>query len=451
MITEKIAKFVAETRDDQIPGEALKIAERCVIDTLGVALAGSRQPEGPMIIEACKEEEGCPSSGVITGGFKSSPCLAALANGTLAHALDYDDIWLGAHPSAVLVPAVLALAESRGISGRKALVSYVVGFEVGAKVGTAMGLKLFEGNWHVTPIQGTIAATAAAARILELSVEQTTMAFGIASSLAGGLKRNHGTMTKPLHAGNAARNGILAGLLAMKGFTGDSDVFEGEYNLFQTFVGEEGDLRSIEENIGKTWDLVSPSVWVKAYSCCGASHSGIDAMLYLRNRYKISPHEVAEIECKTSPTMIVTAIKDFPKTAQESRFSIRYALTVALTDGAASMKQFTEEKLKDPLTQEIMSKVKYSLYPPHEGPGMDMTEKVTIRLKDGKEYSDEVKESKGHLSNPLSDDELSFKFKDCASLVLGPREIDLALELAWDLEKLNNLGRLIETVSCIPS
>ncbi len=451
MITEKIAKFVAETRDDQFPEEALKIAKRCMIDTLGVALAGSRQPEGPMMIEACKEEEGRPVSGVIAGGFRSSACLAALTNGTLAHALDYDDIWFGAHPSAALVPAVLALAESRGISGRKALVSYAVGFEVGAKVGTAMGLKLFEGNWHVTPIQGTIAATAAAARILGLSVEQTRMAFGIASSLAGGLKRNYGTMTKPLHAGNAARNGILAGLLAMDGFTGDSDVFEGKYSLFRTFVGEEGDLRSIEENIGKTWDLVSPSVWVKAYPCCGASHSGIDAILYLRNRYKIAPHHVAEIECKTSPTMIVTATKDFPKTAQESRFSIRYALTVALIDGAAFMKQFTEEKLKDPLTEEIMSKVKYSLYPLHEGSGMDMTERVTLRLKDGKEYSYEVKESKGHLSNPLSDDELSLKFKDCASLVLGSWEIERALELGWDLEKLNNVGKLMEVISCIPS
>jgi 2-methylcitrate dehydratase PrpD len=448
---EKIFEFIKQTEYDQIPKEAITIAKRCIIDTIGVTLAGSKQPEGKIITEFAMERKAVPEAYIIAGGFKASSDLAALANGTMAHALDYDDIsidFLG-HPSTVLVPTVLAIGESRKKSGKDILCSFVVGFEIGAMIGSVMGVQFFESNWHPTPIVGIIAATAAGAKILGLNAQQSRMAFGIASSMAGGLKGNFGTMTKPLHAGSAARNSILALLLANKGFTANKDILEDKRGFFQGFLGER-DSTGKERNLGKSWSIIEPGVKVKPYPCCGGSFGCIDAMLELKKRYNFLAEDIVEIECRISPTSLQAVTIDFPKTAQESRFSLRYVTAIALLDGEVSLKQFSEQKVNSPLIRDLMSKIKYSFLQ-DLGRGLNLPQEVMVKLKNGSEYTYRVEKVKGTAGNPLSDNELASKFRDCASFVLNSTEANKVLELLYHLEELENIIGLMELIGTVSS
>lgn len=450
MITERIAKFIVETNDHDIPDEAIKVAKKCFVDTLGVALAGSKQPEAGIIRELVKNLGGKPESGVIASGFKTSPPLAALANGVMAHALDYDDISTKflAHPSVNLVPAILALGENKGISGKKVLASYIIGFEVGANLGSIMGMQFFGRGWHATSILGSVGAAAAAAKIFELGIQETRVALGIAASLAGGLKINFGSMTKPLHAGNAARNGILAAMLAEKGFTANSSAFEGPKGFCEVYTGTECDLKNIEEAIGRIWYIVSPGVKFKPYPCCGSVTGCADAILELKRKHNILPEDVSEIECRVSPLMIETGSSiHSPKTGQEGRFSLEYDMAIAIIDGELTLKQYTDEKVNSPAAQELMKKVKITF--PEEGIGMGMEEpqEVVVKLKNGRQYSYKVEKHKGTSENPLSDEEFFFKFKDCASIVLSPESTEEVLYLLRHLDESKDVFRLMELLT----
>jgi len=230
---ELISDFVVNYNASDIPKNALEVAKNCFLDCLGVSLAGVQQDESQIITEVVRSWSGETESGVILSNFKCPSPFAALANGTIAHALDFDDISTTflAHPSVNLIPPILALAESHNISGRDALTAYVIGYEVCANLGAMMGVRFFSRNWHATSLLGCIAAAVVSSRILRLNVKQTRMAIGIASSLAAGLKINFGTMTKPLHIGNACQTGILAALLAGNGFNANESALEGSSGL----------------------------------------------------------------------------------------------------------------------------------------------------------------------------------------------------------------------------
>jgi len=449
MTTERIARFIVETKDDQIPNEAFKAAKRSFVDCLGVALGGSKQPEGAMITELVKELGGNDEAGVIGGGFKTSVPQAALANGVIAHALDYDDISTKflAHPSVSLVPAILALAEKRRISGKEALSSYIIGFEAGANLGHIMGMTFFGRGWHATSILNSIGAGAAASRILRLNVQETRIALGIAASLAGGLKINFGTMTKPLHTGNAARNGILAAMLAHKGFTAHESALEGPNGLCQLYSGIECDLEQLKETLGKTWFILSPGIKYKPYPCCASIAGCADAILELKKKYAILPEDVSEIECRVSPLMIETGASiHSPRTGQEGRFSLEYDMAIAIIDGELSLKQYTDEKVNAPEVRDLIRKVK-TTFPKDIGIGMEEPQEVVIRCKDGRHLSHRVEKHKGTAENPLTDDELSSKFRDCASLALSAEGAEEALRLVWHLDELKEISRLMELVT----
>ena len=449
MSTEGIAKFIIKTEDNQIPNEAFKVAKRCFIDCLGVALAGSQQPEGGIIAELVKGFGGHLEAGVIASGFKTSAPLAALANGTMAHALDYDDISTKflAHPSVNLVPAILALAETKKMSGKEMLFSYIIGFEVGASLGNMMGMEFFGRGWHATSILGIIGAAAAAARIFGLGVQEVRMALGIAASLAGGLKINFGSMTKPLHIGNAARNGILAVMLADKGFTANDSALEGRNGLCQVYSGIECDFNNIEKTLGERWHILFPGIKFKPYPCCGSVAGCADAILELKRRYNISPQNVNEIECRVSPLMIETGASiKFPRTGQEGRFSLEYDMAIAIIDGELSLKQYTDEKVNSTMAQGLMKKVKVT-FPEDIGMGMEEPQEVIVKLKNGEKHSVRVEKTKGTAENPLSDDELSSKFMDCASLALDLDGIEESLHLLWNLDELKDTTRLMELLT----
>jgi len=454
--TEEIASFIVNTGYSEIPQRAVAIAKRSVLDGIAVALAGSLDPGGRIISQYVRDMGGRPQAGVIGGGFKTSPPEAALANGTLIHALDWDDVspsWMVGHPTATILPACLALGEVSRASGKELLEAYIVGFEVGSKLGIGIGGRHYEAGWHSTATLGTMGAAAAAAKILKLTAGEVRMALGIAASMAGGLRQNFGTMTKQLHAGIAARNGVVAAMLAKRGFTSDENILETPFGFFRVLGGGgEGDIVRMSQGLGNPFDIISPGVSLKVYPCCSEAHRCIDALFYLVRKHRFSPDDVVEMICHTSGVVPQILIHHSPQTGLQAKFSMEYLMAVALLDGEVSPEQFTDERVQDPRVQELMERVSYRH---HEGvtgmEGLRLPEAVTVRLKNGREYSYQVERARGTPENPLTDEELNSKLRQCARLVLSGEEVETLLELVSGLEELGDISKLASILTGLGS
>lgn len=452
-ITQKLATFITETKFESMPFEVVTLTKRAMIDTLGVALAGSVHPAGKAIT-AFVGRFGCkPAAGIIGSNIKTSSPLAALANGTIAHVLDYDDCRADTqgHPSAVLIPVVLSLGEEFKASGKEIIEAYVLGIEIWAKISSVMPDLHLKG-WHPSGILGTMGAAASAAKLLKLTTEQVTTTLGIAGSEAAGLIRNVGTMTKSLHIGNAAENGIIAALLAKEGFTAAKNILEGDANFLETFYGRDNNscISKVVDNLGAPFALISPGLAIKKYPSCYSTHRLVDAMLHLISLYHIKPEEIATINCQSNPIAQKTLPYTNPSTALEAKFSIQFAIAVALTDQEFGLAQATDEKVNDPMIKNLMRRITLSVYPDWKE-GKDTIENradmITVRLKNRTKYSYEVLVAKGNSKNPLTDEELLAKYQECAKLALKHDEIERCIQLVLELEKLETVKGLMQIVA----
>lgn len=446
---EYMISFIHGTDYDKLPQQVIETSKKSILDCIGVALAGSSEPPGKIFIDELKENRGQPQAGVFGGGFRTSVVAASLANGTISHALDYDDIsddWLG-HPSAVLVPAVMAMGEKCQSSGKEVLAAYAIGFEVGAKLGVAVGGYHYARGWHSTCLMGSIASAAASAKLLKLDPQETRMALGIAASLAGGLRENFGTMTKPLHAGNAARNGNLAGLLARRGFTASEKWLTADSGFAKAFGADGFDLIGPFSQLGTEFSIISPGIWVKRYPSCGGTHSSIEGALQLREQHSINPDDITEINCTVADYLPKMLIHHRPKTGLQGKFSQEYSISVALLDGEAYLPQFSDERASKPDVQEFLRKVKYQISP-ELGDKIDHDIPVTIRitLKNGEKLSMTENTATGKPNRPMSTEQLTDKFKNCAG-VLAPNDLAEVMELTLYLERQEGITRLMAIVA----
>jgi len=440
MITDTVAKFIVEADYNQIPEVGVSTAKKAILDCIGATIAGSVTPEVNIIEEYLKEIGGVPEVTAIGRNLRTSAPQAALINGVAGHVLDYDDCaehgpiasWLG-HPSVALLPAILALGEKYNISGRRLIESYIVGFEVGGKIGLGVG-KHYDIGWHTTSTLGTMGATAATAKLLRLNVHQTRMALGIAASLASGLRQNFGTMTKSFHAGMAGYNGVVAACLAQKGYTADPNILEAPSGFAKLMSGGgEFDVEKMSENLGNPFAIVVQGLDLKPYPCCRFTHRCIDVTLYLKKKYQIKADEVSQIICKTSSIIPEYLIYPRPKESLEAKFSIQYCTSVALLDGEVGFEQFTLERVNQPDVQALLTKVEYSH--PYKttniSDAMAEPEEVVIKLKNGEEYAYAIPIAKGDFRNPMSEEEVTAKFNQCASLVFTPERQEGILKLLW--------------------
>ena len=371
----------------------------------------------------------------------------------MAHALDFDDYalpnWMG-HPTAPLLPAIFALGQREKISGKDTLLAYVIGFEVGGRIGAGVGRGHYEHcSWHPTATLGTMGATAACCRILRLDVAQTRMALGIASSEASGVRQNFGTMTKPLHAGLAARNGVIAALLAQKGFTGDEYGIEGPLGFSSAFTtGGEYDLTKMTEDLGKSFLIIESGVSIKPYPCCADGHRCLDAILYLIKQHDIRSDDVASVECRTSDMVPQIMLRHRPKTGAEAKFSMEFGMAVALLDRKAGLQQYTTERVVDPRVQELHTRVSF-VHPPESSGYLGMEtypEQVTVKLHDGTVYSHEVLDNKGRPGNRLSEAALVEKYSECATRAISAERIDRSLDMLHGLEELSDISELMDVL-----
>jgi 2-methylcitrate dehydratase PrpD len=447
VITQAIAEFAAGTRDDRIPATAVTLAKRLVLDSLGVTLAGSLEPGGRIIADYVEAQGGAPQCAIAGRALRTSPSLAALANATMAHGLNYDDIsvtWLG-HPSSVLVPAILALGTQLRVSGRQAITAYVVGWEVGAAVGRAIRHNVHEAGWHSAGIIGAIASAAACANLMGLDVSRTRTTLGISASMAAGVYVNRGTDTKPLHVGNAARSGIMAADLADRGFTAAADVFDGPGNLCLTVAGPECDQSTMLHGLGSEWDIVSPGGSIKLHACSGASQYCVDALLDLVRETGLSPAQIDHIECHVPRGVPEILVYAQPTTGLEAKFSMQYALAAALLDGRVGITQFTDAAVRRPQARALMAKVGYVHPPDATATTAEIVAEphsVVVHLNDGSVLHRACRFFRGRAENPLTNDELRAKFHDCAAPVLSPAARDRLIEQVDRLDALDNLDSL---------
>jgi len=450
-ITKNIADFVVKTKYAGIPDAAIETAKMAILDGVGVTLAGSRQPESKAVAEYVRELGGKPEASVIGFGFKTSAPQAAFVNGTTAHVMDYDDATDGwaFHPTAVLLPAILALGEASHISGKEALAAYVIGYEVATRLGISVNTRLALCGWHQTGVIGTVATAMASARILKLSVAKTRMALGIAASMAGGLRVNFGTTTKPLHSGNTARNGLVAAQLAARGLTANESILEAPGGFFSTFcAGDEYDLEPVIKTLGNPFALISPGIITKVYPACRATHRCIDAALYLKKKHKLSAADIARVECITSDTIRTSLIYSRATTVLEAKFCIEYCVAAALRDGRVSMEHFTEDGVRQPDIQEFMTRIKYVHPETLTGwAGRELPETVKVTLKSGRQLQHSVDKATGDPSNPASEEQCLAKYRQCAGMVLPEATVERSMRLIARLESVKDIAELSAVVS----
>ncbi|MCY4076735.1 MAG: MmgE/PrpD family protein [Acidobacteria bacterium] len=419
-----------------VPDAARAAARAAVQDTIGVALAGAGEPAA-RIVQRVLAADGGPGPCTVLGAASGGPSAAALANGTAAHALDFDDMcWVTlAHPSAPLVAASLAAGEAADASGRTLLDAYVVGFEVEAALGTVMNPTHYERGWHGTATLGTIGAAAAASRVLGLDAEATARSLSIAASEASGLKENFGTMVKPLQGGLAARNGVLAALLARDAFTASPRAIDGPQGFLVAMQSAGRDLSAAVDRLGQRWEIVEGGITVKLYPSCAATHPTIDTLLDLRREAGIDPATVEAVEIGVDPVVPTVLIHDRPATGLEGKFSLHYCAAAALAFGRVGIETFEPDAMRDPAVARLVPRVTMRADDRLGREVPPLTEaRVTVRLADGRTLERSVRGARGYPERPASPAELDGKFLACARRVVAPEAAAGALDFLRTLE-----------------
>jgi 2-methylcitrate dehydratase PrpD len=443
--TKTLAELCVGMRYRDLPAEALRKGKECILDTLGCMLAGCVGEEGALMLRYAEEIGGNPEATIVGFGRRVNTPVAALVNGTLGHALDFDDAQdsMMGHPSVAVLPAVLAVGEKMGSSGVAILEAFMVGFEVACKVGKGVNPQLYKNGWHATSVIGVLGATAAAGKLLGLDATQTASALGLAASLSGGLRENFGTMTKPLHAGIANEKAVVATRLVKSGFTASMRILEAKNGFCTAFSGKY-DLDKILDGFADPLEIVSPGVRLKPYPSCLETHSIIEAALFLTESHDISPQDIESVECGIAPLAADILIHHNPQTGLEGKFSAQYAAAAALVYRKASLEQFTDKAVQDPGARAMIRKVKAVVHPELEKNMQSAI--VTIRLRDGREYTDRVDITTGHPQKPMLPDQIMDKYRSCAGGVMSESNIEESINKVLNLEKMNNLSRLIALI-----
>jgi len=452
-VTDSVVDFICETDPASIPVEVREEGRRALLDTIGVALAGTAEPTSQIVVKALASNGNRGDITIVGTNHRTTAPDAALANGTSAHALDYDDVHPAmGHPSAPLTAAVLATAELQGASGADMITAFLLGFEVECKIGRGMGRSHYQRGFHSTSTHGVLGASAAASRLLKLDKLQTRNALGIAGSMASGLRANFGSMTKPFHVGNAAHGGVLSAMLAQGGFTAADAIFDGPLAFTRVFSPDsDGDIELIR-GFGETWEATDPGIAVKKYPCCYASHRAADAILTIVNTHSPKPEEIESIEVRLPEGRVNPdggvgpMIHPQPKTGLQGKFSMQYVMSSAIFDHELKLGNFVDEQVLRPQVQEFMRRVTPLAEVGRSGdnPATSYTE-VAVRLKDGRELSERVFYPRGDAAGgePLSWNELAEKYRDCAALALPEGKIERSLDMLHDLESLQDVRSLM--------
>lgn len=442
-ITARLVEFVLKTSLADCPEPVLVQIRRAALDSVGCMLAGASEPVAGIVREIARAEGGAPLCTVLGTSLRTSPTWAALANGAAGHAHDFDDtsFALLGHPSVPLLATALAAGEAEMADGATIALAYAIGFEIDAALGIALNPHHYERGWHATTTIGTLGCAAAAARILGLDAGQTCYALGIAASLASGLKENFGSMTKPYHAGHAARNGLLAARLAHEGMTASETALDGAQGYANAFSGATL-AADVFDHLGQRWELVRSAIAVKPYPSCALTHSAIDALAALRAQHRLTAEQVARVEVYVNRVVPNVLRHERPASALERKFSMPYCAAVALARGTVGLGDFDDAPTAEDV-RGLMERVTMVVDPGMpEGLEHHAWSRVRVTLADGRVLASPLAGASGHPDHPLDAEALRDKFLDCAAPVLSRDEAAAVADQIDHLEDIPDIRAL---------
>jgi 2-methylcitrate dehydratase PrpD len=447
-ITAQLAEFIQKTRFSDIPEHVIGKAKELITDFLGVTTAGATEPPSKIVQSLVKEAGAVKESTVLGTPFQSTTTWAAFANGVAGHALDFDDASqpMYGHPTVAVLPAALALGEVQNVSGPALLEAYIIGVEVTVKLSYGMNPAHYKHGWHSTCTLGSIGAAAAAAKLLGLGGEGLRSALALAASQAGGLQQNFGTMTKPFHAGRAAENGVLAAILAGKGWTGDQHILEAPLGFFHVFCGSGPcDPEKVVNQLGDPFDIERPGIILKRYPSCAFTHPAVDAALIIAGNPSFHSASVERVEGEIHQLADQILIHRRPKTGLEAKFSLEACIALALLDGQVKSDSFTDEKIRSSVLRDMMARVERKVVPVDSGTKTQFgPASVRAFLKGGRSLENTVEKAKGNPENPMSPQEIHEKYRDCCRSVLHQKAIEKSLALLQRLDQLKSIRELTQ-------
>lgn len=436
-VTRTLAKFIVEHRYAEIPEKVRHEAARSLLNWVGCAVGASRHETVENALAALSEFSGPREATVLGRHEKLDIMLAALMNGITSHTFDFDDTHLKTviHPSGPVASAILALAERKPVRGDEFLHAFILGVEAECRIGNSVYPPHYDVGWHITGTAGVFGAAAAAGRLLGLSEQQMVWALGIAATQSSGLREMFGTMCKPFHPGNAARNGLLAALLAQRDFTSSTQGIEAKRG-FANVLSTGFRPGEITERLGESWEIALNTY--KPFACGIVEHPAIDGCIQLRKNFNLKPEDVERIELKVHPLVLELTGKKAPQVGLEGKFSVYHSCAVAVIHGAAGEAQYTDEAVRDPRTVALRERVSATVEP---GLHEDQV-RVTMRLKNGQTIDKFVEHAVGSLERPMSDGDLEAKFQGLTEGILSQLETENLIRLCWDIAKLKDAGEV---------
>jgi 2-methylcitrate dehydratase PrpD len=444
-LTADLGRFVADLALQQVPEQGRNIAKTGIADCFGVMVAGARDPGIALIDRELGSADRKPLASLIPSGGSRNVDVAALVNGVAAHVLDYDDVTLDGHPSAVLVPAILAQGEASGASGAEMLAAYIAGYEVWAELLVREPTPLHFKGFHPTAVRGTIAAAAACAKLRRLDPATTATALAVSASMASGLVANFGSMTKSFQVGRATQSGVIAARLAEAGLTASPDALEHQSGFLMALSPDgKADVARPFDSAHKEWHIVRQGLNIKRYPICYATHRSIDAALDLNAQHDLRPKDVRRIHVSTGKAQLLMLRNSRPQTGLEAKFSMQFAMASALVARKVGLSELTDAFVRNPAVQAIFPLVSFDTTTDTlEGSAFAPADAVEITTAGGETLkAPPVIYAKGSHQRPLSREELWHKFADC----LGDGIPDAAKSRAFanltNFDRLNGTGDL---------
>jgi len=462
-ITEQLARFATETSDFLNP-QLIESSKYKILDTLGIMIAGAHSPTGKAALDAVRQSGDSPEATVIGWPDRTSISNAGFVNGVSAHALEYDDLTVVVgHASVCLVPACLAVAESMEMSGRQMLEGFVLGFEVASRIGKGMQPFILERGWHPTGIIGAQGVAAASCRMMGLDQMATRMAMGITASSTSGVRKNIGSMGKAFHVGNGVRSGIFAAILARSGFKVDPDIIDSSgdsgnqrYGLADCFNGV-GNYRldGLCNDLGTHYELAQNTTMVRLHPGSTPPGAAIDGIIELAESNNLRPENIEELRIACHPKMLAIGSYSEPVDEYKARFCLPYIFAVAFIDRQLGLEQYAPEKLGDTRIREFMKRVKIVAAPDtklqetgdHGNTLSWARVRIAAVLKSGNTIESEASYGKGWPQRPATWDDLCRKYEDCTQRVLTPSQIAESIAIVKEVDQLDNLRELINTVT----
>jgi 2-methylcitrate dehydratase PrpD len=444
MISKIFARYASQLSYDQLPVEAVVAAKRAFLDWLGNTYAGAASSTGKIMAGVLLESGGTPEATLIGFGSRNSALNAALLNGCCSHIIEFDDLYRNAmyHPGAPTIAAALAVAEKLCVSGRELLAAIVAGYEVGTRIAEAISPSHYK-LWHTTGTVGTFAAAASAGNLLRLTCEQMTWALGNAGTQAAGLwqfNEDGQMMSKPLHPGRAANNGVLSALLAKRGFNGATHILEGQKGFCRA-TAPQWNFDKVLSTLGKEYNITRTTF--KAYASCSHTHSAIDATLALMADHRLHPENIAGVRVRTYSIACEVAGNSCPQTTQQAKFSVAYCVAAAIRFGKAGIAEFSQKWVDDLELQnlvrriEVVSDADLTALAPARRPAL-----VSIKTTAGQTYSQRTDFRKGDPENPPAQSDLEMKFRDLSLLPIQAAQT--LIQRTNEMEQLENAAQLLQ-------